>query len=114
VVQDEVGPYALLAKALRTLTDEEQGVVLQHVLPVVGLTGSPATALTNPPTAARAALVVELASQAAPGADKVGLLVRLPSRTHGRLKLWCDTNGHSMNVVVRGLIEQFLDGQPPQ
>jgi hypothetical protein len=94
------------------LTDEEQGVVLQHVLPVVGLSGVPASSVASQPTAARAALVVELAAQSPPGGDKVGLLVRLPSDTHGRLKTWCDVHGHSMNVVVRGLIEHFLDGHP--
>ena len=112
MASDDLEPHALLAKALRTLSDEEQGVVLQHVLPVPGLPGSPASSVPFESTAARAALAVELASQPAPGGEKVGLLVRLPSRTHGRLKLWCDSNGHSMNVVVRGLIEQFLDGNP--
>jgi hypothetical protein len=114
VEPDDLGPHALLAKALRTLDDEEQGVVLQHLLPTRGLPGGPAPSVLFEPTAARAALALELASRPAPGGEKVALLVRLPSRTHGRLKLWCDTNGHSMNVVVRGLIEQFLDGQPPQ
>lgn len=109
---EDLAPYALLAKALRTLSDEEQGVVLQHVLPVAGLTSGPARSLGFEPTAARAALAVELASQPAPGGEKVGLLVRLPAETHSRLKRWCDSNGHSMNVVVRGLVEQFLDGHP--
>lgn len=109
MAHDAPGPHALLAKALRTLTDEEQGVVLQHVLPVVGLAGGPASSSASQPTAARAALAVELATQSVPGGDKTGLLVRLPSATHGRLKAWCDSSGHSMNVVVRGLIEQFLD-----
>lgn len=110
-------PYALVAKALRTLTDEEQALVLRHVLPAHVLTGSglvagAARALPSDPRAARAALAAELALQAAPGGEKVGLLVRLPVETHGRLKSWCDSHGHSMNVVVRGLVEQFLDGHP--
>ena len=112
MAQGVLEPHALLAKALRTLTDEEQGVVLQHILPVVGLSGGRASSVASQPTAARAALAVELAAQAAPGGNKVGLLVRLPSDTHGKLKTWCDANGHSMNVVVRGLIEHFLDGNP--
>lgn len=110
MAEDVLGPHALLAKALRTLTDDEQGVVLQHVLPILGLSGGPAPSVPSQPTTARAALAVELAAQSAPGGDKVGLLVRLPTATHGRLKTWCDNNGHSMNVVVRGLVEQFLDG----
>jgi hypothetical protein len=114
MAQDEMEPHVLLAKALRTLTDEEQAVVLQHVLPILGLAGGPVSSLTSRPTAARAALAVELAGQSPAGGDKVGLLVRLPSRTHGRLKTWCDSNGHSMNVVVRGLVEHFLDANPTE
>jgi hypothetical protein len=112
--QDELAPHVLLAKALRTLTDDEQAVVLQHVLPFIGLVRGPASSLTPRPTASRAALAVELAGQPPAGGDKVALLVRLPSTTHGRLKAWCDSNGHSMNVVVRGLVEQFLDANPPE
>jgi hypothetical protein len=36
-----MAPHVLLAKALRTLTDDEQAVVLQHVLPILGLAGGP-------------------------------------------------------------------------
>lgn len=85
---------------------------MQHVLPVIGLLGGPASSFAPRPMAARAALTVELAGRSTRGGDKVGLLVRLPSETHGRLRSWCDGNGHSLNVVVRGLIEHFLDGNP--
>lgn len=41
--------------------------------------------------------------------DKVGFLLRLPASTHQALKAWADEHGHSMNVVVRVLVEHFLD-----
>jgi predicted DNA-binding protein len=41
--------------------------------------------------------------------------VRLPDRDHRRLKAWCERHNFPMAVVVRGLIERFLDQQeePP-
>ena len=37
--------------------------------------------------------------------------VRFPEAQHQRLKDWCSTHGFSMAVVVRGLVERFLDEQ---
>jgi DNA-binding CsgD family transcriptional regulator len=37
--------------------------------------------------------------------------VRFPEAQHQRLKTWCTTHGFSMAVVVRGLVERFLDEQ---
>jgi hypothetical protein len=37
--------------------------------------------------------------------------VRFPEAQHQRLKTWCATHGFSMAVVVRGLVERFLDEQ---
>ena len=37
--------------------------------------------------------------------------VRFPEAQHQRLKDWCATHGFSMAVVVRGLVERFLDDQ---
>ena len=88
--------------------------MLQHVLPAPGPAAMPPHPVLFEARAARAALAVELATQQSPGGEKVALLVRLPAQTHSRLKRWCDTHGHSMNVVVRGLVDQFLDGQPPE
>jgi hypothetical protein len=39
--------------------------------------------------------------------------VRLPERDHARLKSWCEQHV-PMAVVVRGLIERFLEAQEPQ
>ncbi len=46
----------------------------------------------------------------APGAQQV-VPVRFPEAQHQRLKNWCATHGFSMAVVVRGLVERFLDDQ---
>lgn len=105
-------PYTLLARALRTLTDEEQGVVLRslrnvlpHVGPPVQLSPGAAAAIRSDPGAlSRAFFRPE-------DDDKVAFLLRLPSSTHSALKTWADTHGHSMNVVVRGLVERFLEDQ---
>ncbi len=45
-----------------------------------------------------------------PGAQQV-VPVRFPEAQHQRLKDWCATHGFSMAVVVRGLVERFLDDQ---
>lgn len=37
--------------------------------------------------------------------------VRFPDELHRRLKEWCAEHGFSMAVVVRGLVERFLDEQ---
>lgn len=101
-------PHALLARALRTLTDEEQGVVLKHLLPGSGLDSGTATWWRGA-TAGPTARVMSAAFPAADAGDKVGFLLRLPASTHQALKAWADEHGHSMNVVVRGLVEHFLD-----
>ncbi len=45
-----------------------------------------------------------------PGAQQV-VPVRFPEAQHQRLKDWCATHGFSMAVVLRGLVERFLDNQ---
>ena len=37
--------------------------------------------------------------------------VRLSTDQHERLKQWCQTNGFTMAVVLRGLVARFLDDQ---
>ena len=44
------------------------------------------------------------------GAQQV-VPVRFPEAQHQRLRDWCTTHGFSMAVVVRGLVERFLDDQ---
>ena len=99
-------PHALLAKALRSLSDEEQGLVLR-LLPLAG-PGAATTPVAR--AAAREAVAAALVAERSTD-DKVGFLLRLPASTHAELKQWADEHGHSMNVVVRGLVERFLDEQ---
>jgi hypothetical protein len=37
--------------------------------------------------------------------------VRLSTEQHERLKQWCQANGFTMAVVLRGLVARFLDDQ---
>lgn len=104
-------PYVLLARALGHLSAQEQGEVLKSLLPPP-LPGAAPTGWLAQSAATRAAFALQLEDEVArPAAERVGLLVRLPASTHRRLKSWSDAHGHSMNVVVRGLVEQFLDAQ---
>ena len=99
--------HMLLARALGTLTEEEQATVLKGLLPIstLGLASSDWLARGT------AALAATQLGQRVPASESVSLLVRLPGETHARLKAWSEANGHSMNTVVRGLLERFLDGQ---
>ena len=115
-------PHTLLAKALATLTDEEQGQVLQSLLPVPTFGGQPPS-WASEATAAMAGVAlsrkeevlgaygVQQFQQQTGSAEQASLLVRLPAPLHAELKTWSEANGHSMNTVVRGLLERFLDGQ---
>jgi hypothetical protein len=39
------------------------------------------------------------------------LPVRLPTEQLDRLRSWCADHGFSMAVVIRGLVDRFLDDQ---
>lgn len=39
--------------------------------------------------------------------------VRFPVPLYERLKQWCEQNNFPMAVVVRGLVERFLEEQAP-
>ena len=103
--------HTLLAQALRTLTDEEQGIVLSTLLSATGPRVDAASYRRVVADRWRGAVPITDEQPL----DKVGFLLRLPSGTHQALKVWADENGHSMNVVVRGLVERFLEdqGRPP-
>ena len=39
--------------------------------------------------------------------------VRFSVEQHARLRAWCTEHGFSMATVIRGLVDRFLDSQPP-
>ena len=100
--------WTLLAKALRSLSNDELAVVLDEVMaPDAGrlLFLESHGMSPNLPTLFRS----RRAEAGAPEPMLVGFLLRLPPARHAALKSWCETNGYSMAVVVRGLVERFLD-----
>jgi hypothetical protein len=112
-VADSTRVARLLLKALDNLEPAERGEVLEHL---VGQALSPGPAL---PLAGRN-VVPGRATQlefsipmelALPATGQRTFPVRLPERNHARLKAWCEAHGFPMSVVVRGLLERFLDQQ---
>lgn len=113
----------LLLKAVKTLPEDEQRAVFEYFfekgagvaqpsffsqLPPGGeLSGLAAlSAFSGRDRSALAALVV---GQKPLGGDQVTVPVRLSEAQHRRLKEWCAEHNFPMAVVVRGLIDRFLD-----
>jgi hypothetical protein len=106
---------ALLLKALRSLSPEEQDKVMSELL---------SARLDPPPVPVAPGFPLPHTALPAPGAHLVALRetlaletagpwqtvpVRLPVELHERLKQWCQTNNFTMAVVLRGLAARFLD-----
>jgi hypothetical protein len=115
-MSDRLG--ALLLKAIDQLDEAERGEVLQSVLGAF-LSGPPAR--LSPQMRAsfgsevRAAHYLRFVDQLAserdqPGAWKV-VPIRLSEDLYDRLRSWSQEQGFPMAVVIRGLVERFLDGQ---
>ena len=100
-------PHTLLAKALTSLTLEEQGEVLKSLLPVALLAGMHGA----PSKEAAAGYRLQHFQEQIGSPDQTSLLVRVPASVHAELKAWSEANGHSMNTVIRGLLERFLEAQ---
>jgi hypothetical protein len=104
----------LLLKALESLEPEERAAVLESLIGrALSLGAAPSFAPILAPTQpqlGRSAFAAPLGG-APPAADQRMFPVRLPERDHGRLKLWCEQHNFPMAVVVRGLIERFLEAQ---
>jgi hypothetical protein len=110
----------LLLKAVRGLPDEEQDEVVERLLEaqlaagrkvdfpgeVVGVPQPFPAGLSLGPSR------LELL-KGTPGAGEslTTVPVRLSSEQHERLKQWCQANGFTMAVVLRGLVARFLDEQ---
>jgi hypothetical protein len=118
----------LLLKAVRTLPPDEQEEVLAELL-VAGTTAS----LAGPPAAPAertvslppyvsisglrrrfgpTARAEDLLSTLAVASGDVKVLpVRLPEADYERLRTWSKEHGFSMAVIIRTLVERFLDEQ---
>lgn len=112
----------LLLKAVKGLPEEEERVVLEHL--VERGIGLPDAASAEPPTddvvhvqrSWRSAVMSEprtmasmFMAQKAVGPDQIMIPVRLSEDQHRQLKEWCAEHNFPMAVVVRGLVERFLD-----
>ena len=90
----------LLLKAFRSLSDEEQKTVVTELLEA---RSAPwpwrGPAVTPPPIGPEG------------GGPWQSVPVRLSTDQHERLKQWCQANGFTMAVVLRGLVARFLDDQ---
>ena len=114
---------SLLLKAVRGLPDEEQRVVFEHFFEQgVGLARSgsfgpfvrqgvdPRAAIASGALPDLSALTALFTAQKPMGSQQTMIPVRLSEAQHQRLKQWCAEHNFPMAVVVRGLIERFLDG----
>ncbi len=118
----------LLLKAIRGMPDEEQDKVLEELLEArfgVGRVAQGVAGLAELPREVVAGLPDLLPSRQSlgvmrteplkgtPGAGETLTMVpaRLSSEQHERLKQWCQANGFTMAVVLRGLVTRFLDEQ---
>ncbi len=110
----------LLYKAVRSLPEDEQAAVFEYFLERgIGSPLAPAAAIRGHDTtlwaqgAGSAAATVITARK--PGQAQQVVPVRLSEETHRRLKQWSADHDFHMSVVVRGLVERFLDSwqEPP-
>jgi hypothetical protein len=114
----------LLLKAVRSLPQDEQDTLLEAMLEP-GLAPFPdpgASPLSSweLPGGAPGPRVYERAPRFGVTLPPLGpetggpwqsVPVRLSTDQHERLKQWCQDNGFSMAVVLRGLVARFLDDQ---
>jgi hypothetical protein len=105
----------LLLKAFRSLSDEEQETLMTELLET-------RTAPWALPDVLHARslrdVTVGIGPEITPpplgpetGGPWQSVPVRLSTEQHERLKQWCQANGFTMAVVLRGLVARFLDDQ---
>jgi hypothetical protein len=108
----------LLLKAFRALSEQEQETVMTELLEARTATW----AWPGPPAARSLDELKELTGvgmgpRITPppigpeGGPWQSVPVRLSIEQHERLKQWCQANGFTMAVVLRGLVARFLDEQ---
>jgi hypothetical protein len=106
----------LLFKAVKSLEEDEQravfayfferGIALEQPLRATAQLRETVEAISWPDPSVLATL---FGAQKAVGPDRIMIPVRLSEAQHGRLKQWCADHNFPMSVVVRGLIDRFLD-----
>ena len=115
----------LMLKAVRSLPAEEQDALLEAMLepklapwPGPGGPGLPAADLLHgqPPGQRIYGQDPRYEVTLPPLGPETGgpwqsVPVRLSTDQHERLKQWCQANGFTMAVVLRGLVARFLDDQ---
>jgi hypothetical protein len=108
----------LLLKAFRSLSESEQETVMTELLEA----RTAPWPWPGPPPARSLDELKELTGvgigppiappQIGPeGGPWQSVPVRLSVEQHERLKQWCQANGFTMAVVLRGLVARFLDDQ---
>jgi hypothetical protein len=109
----------LLYKAVKCLPEDEQAAVFEYFFER-GIVSPAQSGLQFRPhdkslwaRGFGAAATVVTANK--PGQAQQVIPVRLSEETHRRLKQWSAEHDFHMSVVVRGLVERFLDGwqEPP-
>jgi len=112
----------LLFKAVKGLPEEEQRAVFEYFFergvgvpqpPFIGpfireraeLRGTVEPGAWPEPSA----LAALFSAQKPVGPERIMIPVRLSEAQHRRLKQWCAEHNFPMSVVVRGLIDRFLD-----
>ncbi|HSV66212.1 MAG TPA: hypothetical protein VLJ59_09950 [Mycobacteriales bacterium] len=107
----------LLVKAVRGLPAEEQDAVLRQLLDRQAEAGP---AAVHPPWSGgpwAELFTGRLLGRTAPersGGSWQAVPVRLATEQHEELKQWCEANDFSMAVVIRGLVDRFLELQRRQ
>ena len=110
----------LLIKAVRELPEDEQAAVFEYFFER-GI-GSPAQSAaphrawdTSMWPRGFAPGPAAMVTAKKPGQAQQVIPVRLSEETHRRLKQWSADHDFHMSVVVRGLVERFLDSwqEPP-
>jgi hypothetical protein len=105
----ETSARRLLLKAIRSLPDDEQDRVLDYVIGRALEPESRSGFRQYDPASAIAQGTLKLSS--APGGELRTVPVRFPAPLYRRLRAWCTANNFPMAVVIRGLVERFLDDQ---
>jgi hypothetical protein len=115
----------LMVKAVRSLPPEEQDALLEAMLeprlapwPGPGGAGLPSPDMLAGQSAVHRAYGQDPRYELTlpplgpeTGGPWQSVPVRLSTDQHERLKQWCQANGFTMAVVLRGLVARFLDDQ---